>query len=94
LELEYHFFKIRIIYGKSCLKEIVVGLFKKNRHKTFSLFTSPLNILSHIMYYVSNHPKTVRIRGKNGKEGSSGGFSGGVNAYFYFQKMDYIRCIF
>ena len=26
-----------------------------------------------------------------GKEGSSGGFSGGVNAYFYFQKMDYIR---
>ena len=26
-----------------------------------------------------------------GKEGSSGGFSGGVNAYFYFQKMDYVR---
>jgi hypothetical protein len=26
-----------------------------------------------------------------GKEGSSGGFSGGVNAYFYFQKMDFVR---
>jgi hypothetical protein len=26
-----------------------------------------------------------------GKEGSSGGFSGGVNAYFYFQKMEYVR---
>mgnify|MGYP005646284869 FL=1 len=26
-----------------------------------------------------------------GKEGSSGGFSGGVNAYFYFQRMDYVR---
>lgn len=26
-----------------------------------------------------------------GKTGSSGGFSGGVNAYFYFQKMDYVR---
>jgi hypothetical protein len=26
-----------------------------------------------------------------GKEGSSGGLSGGVNAYFYFQKMDYVR---
>lgn len=28
-----------------------------------------------------------------GKEGgqSSGGFTGGVNAYFYFQKMDYVR---
>jgi len=26
-----------------------------------------------------------------GKEGSTGGFSGGVNAYFYFQKMDYVR---
>jgi len=26
-----------------------------------------------------------------GKEGSSGGFSGGVNAYFYFQKMDFVK---
>ena len=26
-----------------------------------------------------------------GKEGSSGGFSGGVNAYFYFQKMEFVR---
>ena len=26
-----------------------------------------------------------------GKEGNSGGFSGGINAYFYFQKMDYVR---
>jgi len=26
-----------------------------------------------------------------GKEGNSGGFSGGINAYFYFQKIDYVR---
>jgi hypothetical protein len=26
-----------------------------------------------------------------GKEGSAGSFSGGVNAYFYFQRMDYVR---
>jgi hypothetical protein len=26
-----------------------------------------------------------------GKEGSSGGIAGGVNAYFYFQKMDFVR---
>jgi len=28
-----------------------------------------------------------------GKEGgqASGGFTGGVNAYFYFQKMEYVR---
>ena len=26
-----------------------------------------------------------------GKEGSTGTFSGGVNAYFYFQRMDYVR---
>jgi hypothetical protein len=28
--------------------------------------------------------------GKSGGQ-SSGGFTGGVNAYFYFQKMDYVR---
>ena len=26
-----------------------------------------------------------------GKTGNTGGFGGGVNAYFYFQKMDYVR---
>ena len=26
-----------------------------------------------------------------GKEGSSGGIAGGVNAYFYFQKMKYVK---
>jgi len=26
-----------------------------------------------------------------GKEGSGGGFTGGVNAYFYFQKMEFVR---
>ncbi len=26
-----------------------------------------------------------------GKEGSGGGFTGGVNAYFYFQKIDYVK---
>ena len=26
-----------------------------------------------------------------GKEGGSSGFTGGINAYFYFQKIDYVR---